>query len=131
MNLTQKQCVWRCTGCSTLRAMETRLPGANSWSAKAPIQFDEVICVFNNLGPCVGMLGSSNVRGVLLLDQHLGLRRIHADGSRHLHWVVYLLLYSPCVAAGRIGRHSDFKNRSLIEFDLLLLYCLSARQCSL
>lgn len=21
------------------------------------------------------------------------------------------------------GRHSDFKNRSLIEFDLLLLYC--------
>jgi hypothetical protein len=28
--------------------------------------------------------------------KHLGLRRIHADGSRHLHWVVYLLLYSPC-----------------------------------
>src|SRR5277367_5023635 len=47
-NLTQKQCVWHCTGCSTLRAMETRLPSANSWSAKDPIQFDEVI-VFSTI----------------------------------------------------------------------------------
>ena len=36
--------------------METRLPGANSWSAKGPIQFDEVIVFSTIWVPCAGML---------------------------------------------------------------------------
>src|ERR1700722_18568506 len=71
-NLTQKQCVWHCTGCSTLRAMETRLPGANSWSVKAPIQFDEVI-VFSTIWADVRLFWFFIARGVLLLDHIFGL----------------------------------------------------------